>query len=44
MNPRIRMLPLSAKTGEGLAAWYDWLAATRQVVLAGTPHAAAAGA
>jgi hydrogenase nickel incorporation protein HypB len=25
VNPRIRIFPLSAKTGEGLEAWCDWL-------------------
>lgn len=25
INPSIKVLPLSAKTGEGLTAWYDWL-------------------
>jgi hydrogenase nickel incorporation protein HypB len=24
-NPEIKVFPLSARTGEGLAAWYDWL-------------------
>jgi hydrogenase nickel incorporation protein HypB len=27
INPRARVLPLSAVSGEGLADWYDWLAA-----------------
>jgi hydrogenase nickel incorporation protein HypB len=27
INPRVRILPLSATRGEGLAAWYGWLAA-----------------
>jgi hydrogenase nickel incorporation protein HypB len=25
INPRLTVLSLSARTGEGLAAWYDWL-------------------
>jgi hypothetical protein len=25
MNPKMTILRLSARTGEGLAAWYDWL-------------------
>ncbi|MBM7457102.1 hydrogenase nickel incorporation protein HypB [Oceanisphaera litoralis] len=25
LNPRVEILPLSASTGEGLNAWYDWL-------------------
>ncbi|MHB1558961.1 MAG: hydrogenase nickel incorporation protein HypB [Isosphaeraceae bacterium] len=31
-NPRIKVLRLSAETGEGLTAWYDWLRQqTRQI-------------
>lgn len=29
VNPSIRSIRLSAKSGEGLAEWYDWLHATR---------------
>jgi hydrogenase nickel incorporation protein HypB len=25
ISPRARLLPVSARTGEGLPAWYDWL-------------------
>ena len=25
VNPKLRVFPVSAQTGEGLAAWYDWL-------------------
>lgn len=25
INPQMKVLPLSARTGEGLEAWYDWL-------------------
>ncbi|UCD38947.1 MAG: hydrogenase nickel incorporation protein HypB [Fidelibacterota bacterium] len=25
INPELRFLPLSAKTGEGMEAWYEWL-------------------
>lgn len=25
INPQMKILPLSARTGEGLGAWYDWL-------------------
>lgn len=25
VNPRLRIVPLSARSGEGMAAWYDWL-------------------
>ncbi|MCP5156236.1 MAG: hydrogenase nickel incorporation protein HypB [Ectothiorhodospiraceae bacterium] len=35
VNPRIKMLAVSAKTGEGLPGWYAWLRATRAQVLAG---------
>ncbi len=27
LNPNVQILPLSARTGEHLQAWYDWLAA-----------------
>ena len=27
LNPGVRVLPLSAKTGEGVDAWYAWLTA-----------------
>ncbi len=26
VNPRLRIFPVSAYTGEGLDVWYDWLA------------------
>jgi hydrogenase nickel incorporation protein HypB len=26
VNPRIRILELSCQSGEGMQAWYDWLA------------------
>ena len=29
LNPRIRPLLVSARTGEGMSAWYDWLRARR---------------
>ena len=29
VNPRLRVIPLSAQTGEGLSAWYDWLREVR---------------
>jgi hydrogenase nickel incorporation protein HypB len=35
VNPRIRVLQLSATTGEGMQAWYEWIAATRQMELIG---------
>ena len=27
VNPDVRVLPVSARTGENLDAWYDWLRA-----------------
>jgi hydrogenase nickel incorporation protein HypB len=41
VNPRIKVLRVSATTGEGMRAWYQWLKATRQVLLAGHPSVAA---
>jgi hydrogenase nickel incorporation protein HypB len=29
LRPGVQVLPLSARTGEGLPAWYAWLAALR---------------
>lgn len=37
VNPRIRVLRLSATTGEGMADWYQWIAASRQLALIGHP-------
>ena len=37
VNPRIRVLQVSATTGEGMDAWYQWIKATRQVALTGHP-------
>ncbi|MCU7839066.1 MAG: hydrogenase nickel incorporation protein HypB [Candidatus Thiodiazotropha sp. (ex Lucinoma borealis)] len=37
VNPRIKIIQLSATTGEGMQAWYQWIAATRQIVLVGHP-------
>lgn len=37
VNPRIRVLQVSATTGEGMQAWYQWIAATRQMELIGHP-------
>jgi hydrogenase nickel incorporation protein HypB len=25
MNPDVTIIPVSAKTGEGLEAWFDWV-------------------
>jgi hydrogenase nickel incorporation protein HypB len=32
VNPSAVILPLSARTGEGMARWYDWLRAARVAV------------
>ncbi|MCU7891190.1 MAG: hydrogenase nickel incorporation protein HypB [Candidatus Thiodiazotropha sp. (ex Ustalcina ferruginea)] len=37
VNPRIKVIQLSATTGEGMQAWYQWIAVTRQIVLVGHP-------
>jgi hydrogenase nickel incorporation protein HypB len=37
VNPRIKILRVSATTGEGMPAWYQWIKATRQVALTGHP-------
>jgi hydrogenase nickel incorporation protein HypB len=39
VNPRIKVLQVSATSGEGLAAWYQWLKATRQISLIDHPSA-----
>jgi hydrogenase nickel incorporation protein HypB len=38
INPRIKVLQLSAKTGEGMPAWYQWIAASRQMAMIGNPQ------
>jgi hydrogenase nickel incorporation protein HypB len=36
MNPRVTIIPVSAKTGDGLDQWYDWIRAqVRQPVVVG---------
>jgi hydrogenase nickel incorporation protein HypB len=40
VNPRIKVLRVSAQSGAGMADWYQWLRATRQVALVGHPAAA----
>lgn len=35
VNPDIQILQLSATTGEGLSAWYDWLAAAADTQIVG---------
>jgi hydrogenase nickel incorporation protein HypB len=37
INPKIKVLQLSAKTGEGMQAWYQWIAASRQMAMIGNP-------
>jgi len=34
VNPRVRVLKVSATSGEGIAAWLDWLRAARAMALA----------
>ncbi|PVV06320.1 MAG: hydrogenase accessory protein HypB [gamma proteobacterium symbiont of Ctena orbiculata] len=41
INPKIKVLQLSAKTGEGMAAWYQWIAASRQMAMVGHPTVSA---
>ncbi len=36
VNPRIRILQLSATSGEGMDAWYQWIDATRQLAVLGS--------
>lgn len=38
VNPKIKILQLSATGGEGLDGWYRWIGATRHAVLAGMPE------
>ena len=33
VNPKIKILQVSAKTGEGMEAWYQWIRATRSISL-----------
>jgi hydrogenase nickel incorporation protein HypB len=33
VNPGVRVLPLSVTTGEGLAAWRDWLLTSEPVTV-----------
>ena len=34
LNKSLEIFPISAKTGEGMAAWYDWLAESIRQTLA----------
>jgi hydrogenase nickel incorporation protein HypB len=42
INPSIRVLQVSARTGEGMDAWIAWLTAARGMALAGHPLGTAA--
>ncbi|MET0062366.1 MAG: hydrogenase nickel incorporation protein HypB [Candidatus Thiodiazotropha endolucinida] len=37
INPKIKVLQLSATTGEGMRNWYQWIAASRQMAQVGNP-------
>ncbi|MEW8506394.1 MAG: hydrogenase nickel incorporation protein HypB [Candidatus Thiodiazotropha sp.] len=37
INPRIKVLQLSAISGEGMEAWYRWIEASRQLAMVGNP-------
>ncbi len=39
VNPRIKVLQVSAQSGAGMADWYQWLRATRQLALIRQPAA-----
>ncbi|MES9945889.1 MAG: hydrogenase nickel incorporation protein HypB [Candidatus Thiodiazotropha sp.] len=41
INPKIKVLQLSAKTGEGMQGWYQWIAASRQMAMVGHPTVSA---
>ncbi|MDX8405172.1 MAG: hydrogenase nickel incorporation protein HypB [Mariprofundus sp.] len=43
VNPGIKILQLSATTGEGMTQWYQWLQATRTIFLIGHPETVAEG-
>ena len=43
VNPGIEVLQVSARTGEGMARWYDWIAARRPRPAARAPAAAGTG-
>ena len=45
VNPRIKVIQVSAKTGEGMDTWYQWIRATRQITMIDQPsHQTAAPA
>ena len=33
LNPRVKIIPVSAKTGEGLDAWFDWVRGIGQALI-----------
>ena len=37
VNPRIKVIQLSATSGEGMDEWYAWIKATRQLAMIGHP-------
>lgn len=37
VNPGIKVIQVSATTGEGMETWYQWIKATRQITLIGRP-------
>jgi hydrogenase nickel incorporation protein HypB len=37
VNPALEVLPVSARTGEGLEAWFDWLEARRAPARSSAP-------
>ena len=42
VNPAIKVLQVSARTGEGMSGWCAWIEAARAMQLAGHPAGAAA--
>jgi hydrogenase nickel incorporation protein HypB len=36
VNPGIKVLQVSATTGEGMESWYRWVKATQQLAVIGT--------
>lgn len=40
VNPSIKIIQLSAKSGEGLESWYQWIKANRQIALIDHPISA----
>jgi len=37
VNPGIKVIQVSATTGEGMDTWYQWIKATRQITMIGRP-------